>query len=278
MPDCLRGVTFPLKKLIESILHFSGDTPEDAYFSFSSPNIPNSKETETLLRILIDRHGEQFRFCGGDEKDISKRVGDYESNILHTKFFGYLKNTENVAGPEGASAKSLFLEIEGDPQKMQMGELSLFFVDRRHNMGALTLFIMINFSRRLPYQPSFKVDKIQSLGLKKVLDAFDPMGTGYDFFTPDDLKAYEARYPTPESRQGHTLISPELRYNRTVPSLKRMLMRNFNAKQYPEGQTEAFKAYERNLILDGGDDQGEDNDNKRRRIQWAVGATGYHLN
>tara|TARA_A100001015_G_scaffold60557_1_gene66769 strand:+ start:370 stop:711 length:342 start_codon:yes stop_codon:yes gene_type:complete len=107
--------------------------------------------------------------------------------------------------------------------------------------------------------------------LQKALDFFDPLGTGYEFFTPDQVERFREQYPDGRWPNHIELTSPEIRQYPNPPSLLGRLRGEFRANQYPD-QAEAFKAYEQRLRRD---DQG--GDTKRRRMQWAIGSSGYNF-
>ena len=265
MAACSKSVNFPIRKLFESI---PGLSPEDDAFSaLKNPYV--SDDTQQLFSIMIDRMDEQLRACGVYEarydnnfRMITKEKYNYISKVRvhHDAGFRELLNYETHRQYMNG-IKFSFQKRSEDSE----GVLDLDFGDKSWT----ELIFQMNTQTK-----AIRISEIKSRHLKRVLDFFDPRGTGYEFFTPDELERYAARFPTPESRQGHNLMSPELRHYRTVPSMLSMLRRNFDANQYPD-QTEAFKAYETRMRRDEDDDQG--GDNKRRRMEWAVGANGYEV-
>lgn len=253
MAACSKSVNFPIRKLFESI---PGLSPEDDEYNII---FDVSEDTKQLLSIMIDRMDEQLRACGANE------VGNHQKQRTEGKYRSIVSSLNLRAGLQN-SMREVFRFTLGDFNKEDArGLLFLFLRDKS--------FIELRF-RMNTQTKAIRISEIKSRHLKRVLDFFDPRGTGYEFFTPDELERYAAMFPTPESRQGHNLMSPELRHYRTVPSMLSMLRGKFRANQYPD-QTEAFKAYEQKLRRDEDDDRG--GNNKRRRMEWAVGASGYEV-
>ena len=269
MPACTRGVTLPIKKLFESIPDLPGDISSNKnYFELSFPSRSAdyiSENTKQLLLTLIDRIREQLRACSVNEISINNKhyvAGKYYSNVSFSDDEVDVKII-NLANVENDS-------VGGMPNFRTTLRLQIF----EYNDGGYTVTLNMHYwetpdsnleNYKYYKQTSepfirlyLKMDaethdirsyKITSRQMQKVLDTFDPMGTGYEFITPDELERYEARFPTPESREGHTLLSPELRHYRTVPSLQRMLKRKFDEKEYPEGETEAYNSFRPRMRL-----------------------------
>lgn len=273
MPACTRGVTFPLKQIVENVLAsppFSKlESPLVDYVQYKAGNqepVHLSEETESLLYNLIDLLEEQLRACDLSVSGTEKRAEVRGYGTDGTS--GYGTDIQSIIGIY-ATRKLLSNKFEktGFSFELSDKEYCLAFHDYtaegRRPMGLSLKFVVD------PETNSIKITRLAANDIKEALDFFDPRGNGYDFFTPDDLKGYKASYPTSESRKGRNMMSPELRGK--VPSLLSTLKRRFRANQYPD-QTEAFKAYEQRLRRD---DQG--GDTKRRRMEWAIGSSGYHF-
>ena len=290
MPACIRGVTFPAKELIESIFAsppFSkdktlpvGDVKYPAFGPQGHGPFRLSEETERLLRILTDRFEEQLQACGVSDSGDGKRaeIPPHWGNIVSV--------IEIYTPPVFASAtkKKLWNFFRGARFMMQMSNTERFWMQMSDTPVKEYSFQLDQsvFGRGSPnLRLTFSVDQeknsieitsIYGTDLQKALDFFDPLGTGYEFFTPDQVERFGEQYPDGRWPNHIELTSPELRQYPNPPSLLSRLRGEFRENRYPD-QTEAFKAYETRMRRD---DQG--GDGKRRRMEWAVGATGYHLN
>mgnify|MGYP001169275268 CR=1 FL=1 len=285
MPACIRGVTFPVGEIIQSLLADRLVRPVlyGEYTQLLGPNLgPNlaSDRTQDLLRILVDRLEEQLQACGvsdaGDEKsaDIGGLPYALKSEIMISETHysmpirlkeilnGYdhtfsITVMEAGSGSNFVSECNLRLKLNKTPEKRS---------GRFH----------IRFSVGQEREPVIIKD-LEYMNAQNVLERFDPLGTGYEFFTPDQARRFadpidtnrDARHLFPEDL---TLTSPEIRQYPNPPTLLSRLRGEFRENRYPD-QTEAFKAFETRMRRD---DQG--GDSKRRRMEWAVGAMGYALN
>lgn len=278
MPACTRGVTFPVGEVIQSILADGlippvGDIGRS--YSFFESN-PASKKTQGLLRILIDRFDEQLQACGvsdaGDEKsaDIWGIRYNIKSEIsMREAGNGYLRSKrilndydhtfsftiiETGIGPQRVRACDL--ELDANMYPMGWGSFKLGF-DVRSEMNSLSIM------------------ELSATDARAVLECFDPLGTGYEFFTPDQARRFadpidtnrDARYLFPEDL---TLTSPEIRQYMSTPNLFDRLTREFEREQYPH-QTRAYRAVKPTFR------RSTESSSKRRRLRWAIGASGYEI-
>lgn len=213
-PDCSTRVTFRLREIVEGVLAIFAPPgrkiPLFGLFTYNyEPNagkpIHIPAKTGDLLDELVVLIKKQLGACGvvnsGDEKEerVPGKYANIESVVEIAKpnsFLGLGSATRNILS-NSFDDTSFRVVLEDDICSLNLrrgpteGIVLEFDID---NTGAAT-----------------RITRIVSQNAANVLLSVDPQKSGYEFFTPDDLRRYVKMYSTPASRKGHTLMSPELR-------------------------------------------------------------------
>ena len=282
---CYKNVNFPLRKTIESIAGISDYGrffPNDDDYNARDPYVTpetTSEETQKFLQILFDRFEEQFRICNlkyvGDERHFQipydggwKQATDPMENVESAIIFSspapwdtndntkYLWNKVN----HKTNFKDIVFHVHDDYDDRKEGFLQINGLGFGLNMG-----FSVNKKTN-----AIKIDNMRGREKKKLLDFFDPNGTGYEFITPGQVERYYKLHPTPFSRRGHTLVSPELRAETVnARSLQEMLRWRFEAGNFPEGLTTQYEDLKNRM-------PSQDRPSKRQKTtRWDIGSIGY---
>ncbi len=213
-PDCSTRVTFPLSEIVEGVLAIFA--PPGSKIPLFGPFTYNYEantgepvlipvKTGDLLDDLVFLIKEQLGACGvvnsGEEKQerVPGKYANIESVVkiaLPNSFLGLGSATRNILS-NTFDRTSFRVVLEDDKCSLNLrrgsteGIVLEFDIDNR---GAAT-----------------RITRIVSHNAANVLLSVDPQKSGYEFFTPDDLRRYVKLYPTPASRKGHNLISSQLR-------------------------------------------------------------------
>tara|TARA_A100001015_G_scaffold28367_2_gene31518 strand:+ start:7772 stop:8587 length:816 start_codon:yes stop_codon:yes gene_type:complete len=269
---CSRGITFPIRQLIESIfatppLSELDPSPLVSPVTFEAGKTPISKETEGLLHTLVDRFEEQLLVCG------VRDVGDSKS--VHIR--GIPHNVESVVWKDRPHDRRIRNAVDHEFEMINwLGDSFHLALTLADDGGKFVLIFQVTRETN-----SIWVSDIIAENLQNVLGHFDPMGTGYEFFTPTQALRFKSehwkrRFGSHVLPEGITLTSPELRQYMSRQNLLSSLIRDFENKNYNVDRTRAYEALKPTLRRHDDDDQ--EGDSKRRRLKWEIGAMGYHLN
>lgn len=287
---CYKNVNFPLRKTIESISgipddgrFFPNDNYDDddaghPYGSRMDPKI-TSKETQKFLQILVDRLEEQFQICDlkfvGDKRYYRlpydggwRQATDPMENVQSEIIFssdgwmgsGDINDTKwlrNKVNHRTNSKDIIFHVHDYDNRKEGVLRIS----------GGFNLAMEFSVNKKTN---AIKIERMTGREKKKLLDFFDPNGTGYEFVTPGQVERYYKLHPTPFTRRGHTLVSPELRSETAnARSLQEILRWRFEAGNFPEGLTTQYEDLKNRM-------PSQDRPSKRQKTtRWDIGSIGY---